>query len=134
MLTPMFCIVLLTFAIGIYTLVLRIRSVSGGEVKIKYYRTMQGQDIPENVIKSTRCFNNMFEMPVLFYAACILWIVYGLQSTFAVYMAWLYVLTRIIHTIIHLTYNNVLHRMIMFLINSFIVLIIWTNLVVAVAA
>jgi len=128
MLTPMFCVVLLTMAIGVLTVTLRIKSVLSGNVKIKYYRTMQGQDVPEYLTRTTRCFNNMFEMPVLFYLACTLFVALGIHSSFAIAIAWLYVLSRITHTAIHLTYNNVLHRMIIYLLGGALILVLWVHL------
>lgn len=128
MLLPMFCVVLITVAIGILTLTLRIKSVTNGDVKIKYYRTMQGQDVPEYLTRTTRCFNNMFELPVLFYIACTLFIVLNIQSTAAVVLAWLFVLSRAVHTTIHLTYNNVLHRMIIYVIGGVLILSLWLTL------
>jgi len=129
MLTPMFCIVLLTIVIGLITVTLRINSVKNGDVKIKYYRTMQGQEVPEFITRTSRCFNNMFEMPVLFYVVCTLFIVLNIETTAAVIMAWLYVLTRIAHTVIHLTYNNVLHRMIIFLMGGVLIFALWVHLI-----
>jgi len=129
MLIPMFCVVLLTFAIGILTLTLRIKSVMKGDVKIKYFRTMQGQDVPEFITRTPRCFNNMFEMPVLFYLACTLIIFLNVQGTIAIILAWLFVLARVAHTIIHLTYNNVLHRMIIYLTGCVLIIGLWVYLV-----
>lgn len=45
--------------------------------------------------------------------------------------AWLYVGCRVVHAIIHTTYNNVVHRMLIFQLGSFILLIIWLLLVAA---
>jgi len=131
MLAPMFCTVLLTFVIGLITVTLRINSVRAGDVKIKYFRVMQGQDVPEFMTRTTRCFNNMFEMPVLFYLACTLFIALDIQSTTAIVMAWLYVLSRVLHTYVHLTYNNVLHRMVIYLVGGALVLLLWVILMVS---
>jgi len=130
MLIPMFCVVLLTFVIGIIALNLRIKSVKNGDVKIKYYRTMQGQDVPEFLTRTTRCFNNMFELPVLFYVVCTLFIALNIDSIVATVTAWLFVIARAAHTYIHLTYNNVLHRMITYLFGAVLILGLWIHLLV----
>jgi len=132
-LAPMFCIVLLTTVIGIITVTLRIQSVKNGEVKIKYYRTMQGQEVPDMITRTSRCFNNMFELPVLFYVVCTLFIVSNIHSTVAIVLAWLFVLVRVVHTVVHLTYNNVLHRMIIYLVGSALVVALWVHLMVSVS-
>src|SRR5215469_10985869 len=63
----------------------------------------------ENVAAADN-FRNLFELPVLFFAVCpVLYITNGvtpLQLT----LAWAFVLLRIAHSLIHTTYNRVMHR------------------------
>jgi hypothetical protein len=75
---------------------------------------MQGQDVPELVTKTTRCINNMFEAPTLFYAVSVLYIAVGVNSNVAVGLAWCFVALRLLQAVIHLSYNHVLHRMVSF--------------------
>ncbi|WP_440903028.1 MAPEG family protein [Catenovulum sp. SX2] len=114
MLYPMFCMVILTFIIGVITLAVRVNSVRSGQVKIKYYRAMQGQEVPDIVNRTSRCFSNMFEIPVLFYVAASLFLSLNIHSQTAIVCAWLFVAFRCLQALVHLTYNNVLHRMLMF--------------------
>lgn len=129
MIYAMFCTVLLTLVIGVITLYVRVRSVQSGSVKIKYYRTMQGQDAPEFVIRTSRCFSNMFEVPVLFYVVATLYISLNVESGLAIALAWIFVALRVGHTVIHLTYNNVLHRMLSFWGGAVSVLLMWVVLI-----
>ncbi|MEE8076849.1 MAG: MAPEG family protein [Candidatus Binatia bacterium] len=46
---------------------------------------------------------NLFELPVLFYAGCIVAFVTGTVDTLLVGTAWLFVLTRYVHSYFHLT-------------------------------
>lgn len=114
MIYAMFGMVVLTFLVGIVAVVVRVNSVRRGSVKIKYYRTMDGQDVPELIKKSTRCFNNMFEVPVLFYVVSTLFVSLKIENSMALYLAWVFVGFRVAQAFVHLTYNNVLHRMMMF--------------------
>ena len=129
MLYPMFIMVLLTATVGVIAVTSRIRSVTSGAVKIKYYRAMQGQDVSERITTTTRCFNNMFEVPVLFYVVCTLYISLQATSLFALILAWLFVVFRCVQAFIHLTHNNVLHRMVTFWLAFVCVLLLWTMLV-----
>ncbi len=122
--------VLLTFLVGLITVRARFQSVKKGEVRAKYYKLMQGQEIPEFVTKSTRSFNNMFEVPLLFYVACTLYISLALDSTFGLAFAWLFVIVRGVHAFIHLTYNHVLHRLIAFALSCICVVVLWSNLLI----
>jgi len=68
---------------------------------------------------------NLFEMPVLFYVACIVFYVTGKVDGIALTLAWLYVALRIAHSVVHLTYNNVLHRLAAFGASTFVLLALW---------
>lgn len=114
MIYPMFSMVLLTFIVGLITMKYRIASVKSGAVSPQYFKLMEGQDVPEIVTKTTRCFNNMFEVPLLFYAGCLLSISLGDESMIGLIFAWLFVLLRYFQAFVHLTYNHVIHRMLSF--------------------
>ena len=130
MLYAMFSMVVLTFFVGLLAVKVRFNSVSSGTVKAKFYRLMQGQDVPELVTKTTRSFNNFFETPVLFYVVGSLYLTLNIESSFAVVVAWLFVLFRCIHVYIHLTYNHILHRLLVFWCAFLCILILWINLII----
>ncbi|MFY8350608.1 MAPEG family protein [Pseudoalteromonas sp. SSM20] len=133
MIYAMFAMVVLTFMVGIVAVVTRVKSVKNGSVKIKYYRTMDGQEVPEQLTKSTRCFNNMFEVPVLFYVVSTLFVILKTNNELALLLAWVFVGFRIAQAIVHLTYNNVLHRMLMFWGAVISVLSMWVILLIQLA-
>ena len=130
LLYPMFLMVLLTFIVGFITVKARFSSVKKGDVKARYYRLMSGQDVPEFITKTTRNFNNQFEIPTLFYVVCTLYISLGIESTFALVCAWLFVVLRFAHSYIHITYNHVLHRMLTFVAGFICVMALWVNLLI----
>jgi hypothetical protein len=128
MLYPMVLMVLLTFIVGLVTLKTRFASVRSGDVKVGYFKLMQGQEVPDRVTVTTRSFNNMFEVPVLFYVACTLYLSLGVESPPGLVFAWLFVALRYVHAFIHLTYNHLLHRMLSFWVSFICVLLLWTIL------
>jgi len=129
MLYPMFAMVLLTFAVAVATLRVRGKAARAGTVDIGYFRLMQGQELPEAIVKSTRHFSNLFEMPMLFYVACTAYLALSIQSGFALFLAWLFVLFRCVHAWIHLGYNNVMHRLAAFMAANLCILLLWIILV-----
>ena len=133
MIYAMFAMVVLTSMVGIVAVVTRIKSVKNGSVKIKYYRTMGGQEVPEQLTKSTRCFNNMFEVPVLFYVVSTLFVILKTNNELALLLAWVFVGFRVAQAIVHLTYNNVLHRMLTFWGAVISVLSMWVILLIQIA-
>lgn len=121
--------VLLTLIVGLVAAVARFAGVRSGDVKYKYFKLMQGQEVPDRVTATTRCFNNMFEVPVLFYVACTLCVSLGIEGLPGLVFAWLFVALRYGQAFIHLTYNNFFHRMLAFWAAFMCALLLWANLV-----
>jgi hypothetical protein len=126
---PMVSIVLLTSVVGLVAAWARFVGVRSGEVKYGYFKLMQGQEVPDRVTVTTRCFNNMFEVPVLFYVACALYISLGVEGLPGIVFAWLFVALRCAQAFVHLTTNHFLHRMLAFWTSFICVLLLWVNLV-----
>ncbi len=128
MIDAMFAMVVLTFVIGSLAFYARVQSVRTRQVSPKYYRLMQEADLPELVIKTTRSLSNQFEIPVLFYVVATLYVALGLSSNFALICAWGFVVLRVIHAVIHISYNHLLHRMSVFWLSNFVLLALWIHL------
>lgn len=80
---------------------------------------------PEDVVKVSNNIANQFQMPNLFYVLCIFFYTTNTVNTAVLVIAWLYVLTRIIHAYIHISSNYVPARYRAFLISA-ICLIVMT--------
>jgi hypothetical protein len=130
MLYAMFALVVLTFLMMALTGYVRMRSVSTGQVPARYYKLMQGAELPETVIKVGRHLNNLFEMPVLFYSAGILTIVLHQETFTMLALAWAFVVCRLLHAFIHITYNHPLHRLVAFTLGCCALLGMWIELLI----
>ena len=129
MLYPMFFMVMLTFVILLFTLRIRLASVRRGEVSLSYKTVFTDVLDQILVIKTSRNVANLFEVPVLFYAAGVLYVALEMSDPLPVTLAWLFVIARMIHTGIHLSYNNVMHRLIVFGLGNLSVLGMWISIV-----
>ena len=125
---PMFAVVFLTFIIACITFKIRLANIKSGAVDPMYFKLQQGQEVPEIITKTTRCFINMFEVPILFYAGCLLYISLGVESTIGLSLAWFFVLMRCIQAYVFLTYNHLIHRMLSFWFGFFSVMGMWLHL------
>jgi len=125
MLYPMAMMVLLILLVGITAIRTRVASVKSGVVSVKDFQLTKKEDLPDRVIQTTRCFNNLFEIPVIFYVACTLYISLQIESTTSITLAWLFVVFRYIHAYIMLGSNNVIHRMWAFWLAFMCVLGLW---------
>ena len=124
---PMFVLVMLTFFVGILTIRARIISIVKRQISMKFYQLMEGSDVPEAITKTTRCFNNLFEVPVLFYVSATLQLALAIEDPLSIILAWVFVGFRVTQASIHLSYNNVYHRLICFWLGFFTVVGLWIN-------
>jgi hypothetical protein len=65
----MFSMVILTAIVGVMTAYSRIKSAYAGEIDPRYFRLMSQYKVTDVVAKFGRNLDNLFEVPVLFYAA-----------------------------------------------------------------
>ncbi|MEQ8955077.1 MAG: MAPEG family protein [Gammaproteobacteria bacterium] len=129
MLYAMFSLVLLTMIVILIGARARISSVKQDTVPLNYYALMSGAEVPVFIRKTTRHVSNLFEVPVLFYTAGVVYLSLGMTDPLPVYCAWSYVGLRLVHTFIHLGYNNVLHRLLVFALSNIALLAMWILIV-----
>lgn len=129
---PVCLLVMWTMSISLYVLYTRVSSALAGKINPVYFRLLQGSDVPEAVIKSTRHWANLFEAPVLFYLVCVLIIITGIGSNWFTGLAWCYVVARVVHSLIHLGYNHVMHRLYAFTVSQIVLLTMWIMLIIQV--
>ena len=129
MIYSMFAMILLTLAVAGYLLKLRVDAVKKGEVRLGSFRLNNSEGIPANMIQASRNYSNLFEMPVLFYCAAILALLLHLDTPALLILSWLFVISRAVHSWIHITSNNVIRRMQVFMAGNICILLMWIILV-----
>ncbi len=70
-------------------------------------------------------FRNLFEVPVLFYAWCVAVAVTGGSTPALLAAAWAFVALRALHSLIHLSYNRVVHRFAAYLAGTLLLFAMW---------
>jgi hypothetical protein len=81
--------------------------------------------VPDAVRIPNRNYMNLLELPVLFYVVCVLFYVAVAPSPSAIGLAWVYVALRVLHSVVHLTYNHVIHRLILFAVSNGVLFTLW---------
>lgn len=79
-------------------------------------------------------FRNLFELPVLFYVLCLGLGASGVGGPLFVGAAWVYVLLRAAHSLIHVTYNRVWHRFVVYAASSVWLFGMWAAFAAKLAA
>ena len=122
---PVFVLVLLTLGVLVRLFLGRVAAVRRG-IPVGFFRTYQGEDPnPEPIIVASRHFSNLYELPVRFYVVCLaLYATRTVDGTF-VALAWAFAGGRLVHSAIHLTYNDVTHRLAIYLLTAGLLLVIW---------
>ena len=129
---PVFCLVILTFIMAFATGTSRLISVRRKQINPKYYVLLSGDTPPDYVQKIGRNFANLLEVPVLFYLLAVLVITLEINNALLLNLAWLYVALRLVHTIIHVSYNYVMHRFMVFGLSVLTLLTMWVQFIMLV--
>lgn len=75
-------------------------------------------------------FRNLFELPVLFYLALVVADRLDMVDGISVALAWAFVLLRVVHSAIHVTYNRVMHRFAAYVAGGMVLWLLWGYLAV----
>ena len=133
LLYPMAALVALHMLVAARVFLTRVSAVRGHKVSLKYFRNFKGDAQDDAMVAATRHYANLFEMPVLFYAVCLLILHVGRADAVFAALAWSYVALRVVHMAIHLSYNKVPHRIVAFATSTLVLFAMWIRVVVGVA-
>lgn len=103
-------LVLLTFAVGVRLLYVRTMEMRAKRVHPQAASTSIQMAAKLQNVQAADNFRNLFETPVLFYALAAVAIASGDPPEWLALGAWFYVALRAAHSLIHCTYNRVMHR------------------------
>jgi hypothetical protein len=124
---PMFAMFLVTMATLLVMFLVRVDAVRTGKVKVGYFKTYS-ISAPDAVLRTERHYANLFELPVLFYVACLIAMVRNLDGGLLAAFAWLFVIARVFHAIIHMGPNRLLWRMAAFAVGIIAVSGMWISI------
>jgi len=122
---PLGAMAFLTFVVLVIIPFRRIRASRAGLVRGKDFKFGESTDVPGHVAIPNRNYMNLLELPVLFYVVGLMYFVTGRVSMTALILSWAYVAARFVHSGIHLTYNNIMHRLAAFTVSNFILIALW---------
>ena len=120
---PMVLLALATLYIYVPMSKARVKSVKDGTVKAGVYKLNQGE--PEESLRFSRAIANQYESPTLFYAVCLAAYVTSNASIVMVVLAWVFALTKVAHSYVHTSTNNLRHRRPMFMVSFATLILLW---------
>jgi hypothetical protein len=128
-LLPLLAMVFLTFAVWVYLYALRIPEINRLGIdpddlqdRAEAHKLLRVSAAASNNLK------NLFEVPVLFYLAAMITMLLMIQDDLLVGLAWGFVILRVVHSLVHCSYNRVMHRFIAYLISCLFLIFMWIRL------
>lgn len=123
-----FIYMLYMFFLIFLNLKIRKEAIQNGEMSVKYFKTFQGEVIPEKVALATRHNDNQYQAPVLFFIVASLTLSLGDVSLYSTIFAWGFVLSRFLHSYFFFKNKNILNRAKAFILGWFFILLLWASL------
>lgn len=118
----------LALGLLVYLGTVRVPMVMRGDVRMRDIAVDRG-GWPEREHKVSNAFDNQFQLPILFYVACLLALVFG-ATLIEVVLAFAFVVTRYLHAFIHVTTNHVIRRFSAFTAGLVLLCLLWVDLLV----
>jgi hypothetical protein len=128
-LLPLFVEVVLTFVLLFWLAPLRRGAFKSGAVRENDIALGQ-KAWPHHTQQIANCFDNQFQLPVLFYVLTILSIITRHADMIFLVLAWVFVLSRLAHAFVHTTSNRVLLRGGLYGVGAFALAIAWLIFIV----
>ncbi len=122
---PVIVMALLTFIPLGMVPIKRIRSASRGDTTPDDYAFGESARVPAEVALPNRNYMNTLEVPLLFYVLSLALYATSRVDIVFLLLAWAYVGLRSVHSLIHLTYNRVTHRVVPFAASNFVLICMW---------
>ena len=118
-------LVLLTVAVGLRLLYVRTVEMREKRVHPQAASTSIQMAVKLQNVQASDNFKNLFETPILFYSLVGIAIATNHTPGWLAMGSWAYVALRVAHSLIHCTYNRVMHRFAVFGCGFLLLTVLW---------
>lgn len=122
---PMCAMFSLTAAVWLLMVLSRNVAVLFGSASIKYFSDYKSEQPHEKIERPARTFNNLMQVPTLFYVVALLMIVVPWVDDAQIALAWIYVASRTLHAIIYIGFNYVPFRFATYAVSCVTLVVMW---------
>ncbi|MCV6625118.1 MAG: MAPEG family protein [Cellvibrionaceae bacterium] len=114
--TPFLGMMLLTLVVWLWLFVKRLSYATANNIHPEAMKTPADVAalLPEANMAPAHNLANLAELPIVFYGLCLYLFVSGQVDSTFVTAAYVFLITRALHSIIHCTYNKVMHRFVIY--------------------
>lgn len=125
---PVCVMAMLTLLVLCFIPYRRFKAGLAGQIVPEDFRYGESERVPLEARIPNRAWMNLLEAPLLFYVACLVQFATATVDALALQLAWVYVALRCLHSLIHLSYNRVPDRLVVFALSNGVLLVIWLRL------
>ena len=122
---PMVAMVAVIAIVWVRMYVVRIREMRTLRISTQSVATSTQAAARFQNVATADNFRNLFEVPVLFFVVCLALAASDRVTIIQVTLAWIYVGLRLVHSLIHITYNRVYHRFLVYSASTIVVFLMW---------
>lgn len=124
---PMAFYVFYIFCLLTYAFRTRVRAIKSGKIDPKYFKAYLGPH-PDELIVVGRHYDNQFQAPLLFLVTCTTHLIVDRVNMLTLFLAWLFIATRVGHSWVHLGKNKLQKRVLFFAAGWSVILMLWVQL------
>jgi hypothetical protein len=123
---PFAGLLVLTLVVWVYMFYLRIGAIQATGIQPKTRADLER--LPPRAVSAANNFQNLFELPVIFYACVLALYVLNQVDYIHIICAFGFLLFRVLHSLIHCTYNHIMQRFVVYAIASLFLWVIVARL------
>lgn len=125
--SPMIAMFALTAVVWLLMVIARNGAVLLGGASLKYFRDYETEPPSEWIERPARAFNNLMQVPTLFYVVMLLMIAFHNADALQLSLAWMYVASRAVHASIYILFNYVPFRFAVYAVSCITLAIMWAR-------
>ena len=127
---PALAMVALTFVVWVRLYAVRIPEMRRLRIHPQSVATSAQKSARLVDTRASDNFNNLFEVPILFYLALVVAFLTQQVTPLMLGLAWIFVAGRVLHSLIQCSYNKVMHRFTVYSLSTCVVWVLWAVLAV----
>jgi hypothetical protein len=120
--------VLLTLVVMLLMARRRFSAAKNRELPYKAFKLMDLTGASDKVITAGRSFDNQFQLPLLYVFAVLFVLQFAVADLTLVIIGWLFVLSRLAHAYVHVSFNSVRLRFTFYLVGALLLVLFWLKL------
>jgi hypothetical protein len=131
LIAPMGGMAAVTFAVWLVMLFFRNGAIIYGKSTGAHYIDYRSDPPPDWIERPARAFNNLMQVPTLFYVVCLALMITERVDHAAVLLGWMFVATRAVHAVVYMAWNYLPCRFATWVASTLALIVMWWRFVLS---